>query len=165
MTLCCCRVPVCRPLSPFHPSPFSNFSISTRLRTKRKHIKCAFKSIFESYAKVLPPPPPPTSPPLSVWTTLVLYATHWVRPASISGCCFAYAANCGNSAKWSSLLIAHNNNNGSGRHCPPARQSVSNILQPTQQKELSTCSQESGDEELQCTHDWGTLWGLNRLIF
>lgn len=120
-------------------SAFSNFSISTRLRTKRKHIKCAFKSIFESYAKVLPPPPPPTSPPLSVWTTLVLYATHWVRPASISGCCcFAYAANCGNSAKWPSLLIAHNNNNGSGRHCPPARQSVSNILQPTQHKELNT---------------------------
>lgn len=163
MTLCCCRVPVCRPLSPY-TSPFFNFSISTRLRTKRKHIKCAFKSIFESYAKVLPSSPPPSSLP-SVWTTLVLYATHWVRPASISGCCFAYAANCGNSAKWPSLLIAHNNNNknnkGSGRHCPPARQSVSNILQ----KELSTCSRKSEDEELQCIHDWSTLWSLNRFIF
>lgn len=165
MTLCCCcsLVPVCRPLSyllmPHAPFPSSslyssNFSISTRLRTKRKHIKCAFKSIFESYAKVLPPP--------SVWTTLVLHATHWVRPASISGCCFVYAANCGNSAKWSSLLIAHNSNNsnGSDRHSTPWP---------------AICQQypAKGTQHLlkkECTSRWwnwnaATLWGLNRLIW
>lgn len=92
------------------PSSFG-FSICTRLRTKRKHIKCAFKSIFLCES-VCPSPPFPlaTHNATGVHFRLLLLQNPTVEncgkwPAQNSGC-FGVGFECGNLPLISCILHA-----------------------------------------------------------
>lgn len=97
------RLPLPLPSHLPSSSLLCSFLISTRLRTKRKHIKCAFKSTFlKAMRKCCPHPTPLPA------ARCISYSASSSHAPSASVIHFRpYATNCGNSAKWPSLLIAN----------------------------------------------------------